>query len=385
MAIKNPPYQGFEQGPIRPPSESRSLLIRISRNCPWNRCTFCYIYKQEKFSIRPVADVIRDIDTVHCHLQQIGELADKTGQVFRRDLGVLAGKVDPEEIEAFNAALNWYVGGMESIFLQDANSLVIKPDYLVEILTHLKKRFPWVSRITSYARSHSLARVSDENLVRIKEAGLNRIHVGLETGADQLLKLIKKGCTKQMHITAGQKVKQAGMELSEYIMPGLGGRELAEHHALETADALNQINPDFIRLRTLTIATDHPLFPEESDIPFIKSTDLRIVKEIRQFVEALQGITSNIKSDHMMNLLQTLEGELPGDKGAMIKILDDFLNLPADQQVLFQVGRRFGFLYRIEDLEKDHLKQRATEICSQMGITPNNVDDVIEKSVRRTI
>jgi radical SAM family protein len=385
MAIKNPPYQGFEQGPIRPPSESRSLLIRISRNCPWNRCTFCYIYKQEKFSIRPVADVIRDIDTVHCHLQQIGELADKTGQVFRRDLGVLAGKVDPEEIEAFNAALNWYVGGMESIFLQDANSLVIKPDYLVEILTHLKKRFPWVSRITSYARSHSLARVSDENLVRIKEAGLNRIHVGLETGADQLLKLIKKGCTKQMHITAGQKVKQAGMELSEYIMPGLGGQELAEHHALETADALNQINPDFIRLRTLTIATDHPLFPEESDIPFIKSTDLRIVKEIRQFVEALQGITSNIKSDHMMNLLQTLEGELPGDKGAMIKILDDFLNLPADQQVLFQVGRRFGFLYRIEDLEKDHLKQRATEICSQMGITPNNVDDVIEKSVRRTI
>ncbi len=385
MAKKNPPYQGFEQGPIRPPSEARSLLIRITRNCPWNRCTFCTIYKREKFSVRPVADVIRDIETVHCHLQKIGELADSTGAIFRRDLGVLAGQTDQDEIEAFNAALNWYVGGMDSIFLQDANSLVIKPDYLVEILEHLKKRFPWISRITSYARSHSLARISDENLLRIKEAGLNRIHVGLETGADELLKLIQKGCTKEMHVKAGIKVKRAGMELSEYIMPGLGGGKLTELHALETADALNQIDPDFIRLRTTTLASDHPLFPEDNETPFVRMTDLEVVKEIKLFINALDGIGSTVKSDHMMNLLQTLEGKLPEDKPVMLNLLEDFLNLPVEQQVLFQVGRRFGFLYKIENLEKDHLKERAEQVCNQLGITQDNVDDIIEKNIRRIL
>ena len=385
MAKINPPYQGFEQGPIRPPSEARSLLIRVTRNCPWNRCTFCYIYKTEKFSVRPVVDVIKDIDTVYNHLQKIGELADTSGAVYRRDLGVLAGDVDPGEIEAFNAALNWFVGGMDSIFLQDANSLVIKPDYLVEILTHLKKRFPWVSRITSYARSHSLARVSDENLVRIKEAGLNRIHVGLETAADTLLKLVQKGCTKEMHIRAGLKVKQAGMELSEYIMPGLGGRRLSELHAVETADALNQIDPHFIRLRTLTIPENYQLFSTEEEIPFIKATDQQTVEEIRLLVEKLEGITSTLKSDHMMNLLQTVEGTFPQDKTAMLNILKEFLELPNEEKMLFQVGRRFGFLLRTEDLKKEHLNNRAREICDQLGITPDNVDRMIEKHVSRSI
>jgi radical SAM superfamily enzyme YgiQ (UPF0313 family) len=385
MALKNPPYQGFEQGPIRPPSEARSLLIRVTRNCPWNRCTFCTIYKQEKFSVRPVADVIRDIDTVHQYVQKIGELADRTGAMYRRDLGTLAGNIDTNEIEAFNAALNWYVCGMDSIFLQDANSLVIKPDYLVEILTHLKKRFPWISRITSYARSHSLARISDEDLVRIREAGLNRIHVGLETASDTLLKLVQKGCTKELHIQAGLKVKQAGMELSEYVMPGLGGQHLSTLHAYETADALNRIDPHFIRLRTLTISEDHPLFPAGVEVPFLKATDNQIVEEIRLFVENLSGISSTLKSDHMMNLLQTVEGTFPGEKPAMLATIRDYLELPAEAKMLFQVGRRFGFLLQISDLEKESLYDRARGICDQLGITPENVDQMIERHVSRSI
>ena len=385
MARKNPPYQGFEQGPIRPPSEARSLLIRITRNCPWNRCTFCSIYKHAKFSIRPVVDVIKDIDTVYKHLQRIGELADDSGTVYRSGLSELAGRTDPDEMEAFQAALNWYVSGMESVFLQDANSLVIKPDYLVEILSHLKNRFPWVSRITSYARSHSLARISDENLESIREAGLNRIHVGLETGSDILLNLIQKGSSKETHIAAGRKVKKAGIELSEYVMPGLGGQKFSEIHARETADALNQINPDFIRLRTLTVPQNYQLYASEEEYQFLRASDYQIAEEIKLFIDSLQGITSTLKSDHIMNLLQTVAGTFPEDKPAMLKTIQDYLDLPEEERMLFQVGRRFGFLLRIEDLAKDHLNARVREICDHLGITSTNVDEMIEKHANRSI
>ncbi|MBU2514322.1 radical SAM protein [bacterium] len=385
MARINPPYQGFEQGPIRPPSEARSLLIRITRNCPWNRCTFCSIYKQEKFSIRPVEDVKKDIETVSRHLQRIMELSDSTGAVYRRDLGRLAGDIDQNEIEAFNAALNWFVCGMKSIFLQDANSLVIKTDYLVEILSFLKEKFPQVDRITSYARSHSLARISDEDLIRIKEAGLNRIHVGLETGSDTLLKLIQKGSSKEMHIVAGQKVKNAGMELSEYIMPGLGGSSLSKEHALETADALNQIDPHFIRLRTLIIPPETQLFNDETEYQFKKSTDIQVVEEIRLLIENLNGITSTFKSDHIANLLQMIEGTFPDEKTKMLKIIEDFFALPLETQIQFQVGRRFGFLLHPDNLKTEHLKARVESICQQFLITPENVDEVIDRTIQRTM
>lgn len=385
MAKINPPYQGFEQGPIRPPSEARSLLIRITRNCPWNRCTFCSIYKHDKFSIRPVADVKKDIDLIDNHLQRIRDISDATGAVYRRDIGKIAEGINQDEIEAFDAALNWFVCGMTSVFLQDANSLVIKPDYLVEILQHLKRKFPWVDRITSYARSHSLARISDENLTRIKEAGLNRIHVGLETGSDTLLTLIQKGCTKELHIKAGLKVKKAGMELSEYVMPGLGGVVLSQEHARETADALSKINPHFIRLRTLILPPETNLFNDQSEFSFQKATDLEIVKEIRLLIENLDGISSTLKSDHMSNLLQVVEGSFPADKSKILEVIDSFLHRPLQEQMQFQVGRRFGFMLHPENLENEHLKDKANTICHQLQITPSNVDEVIDNTIQRTM
>lgn len=385
MAKKNPPYNGFEQGPIRPPSEAESLLIRITRNCPWNRCTFCYVYKHEKFSIRPVEDVKKDIDIVHGHLQEIAKLADNEGRVVREHLSALAGKINPDEIEAFNAALNWFFRGMQSVFLQDANSLVIKPDYLVEILEHLKAKFPWVQRVTSYARSHSLARITDENMARIKAAGLNRIHVGLETGSDTLLKIVQKGSTKEQHIEAGRKVKNAGIELSEYIMPGLGGRQLSREHALETADALNQIDPHFIRLRSLTIPAHYPLFGEEAPYPFEKMTDKEVVEEIRLLIETLDGLESTFKSDHMMNLLQTVEGTFPDDKQEMLDTIDQFFNLSDEEQMLFQVGRRIGFMLEVSDLRKEPLRSRAEGYCRQFNMTPETVDTIIDERIQRSI
>ena len=198
-------YHGFEQGPIRPPSEARSLLIRLTRNCPWNHCSFCPVYKGKRFSIRPQEHVLADIDAVHRHVTALGNRADGSGNILRRDVQQIEQDLPAHEQEAFYAALHWYAAGMQSIFIQDANSLVIKPDALIRILRHLRSRFPWVQRITSYARSHTVARISDDHLKQMHEAGLNRIHMGLESGSDAVLKMIHKGVDKRSQIKAGQR------------------------------------------------------------------------------------------------------------------------------------------------------------------------------------
>jgi len=378
-------YQGFEQGPIRPPSEAYSLLIRVTRNCPWNRCTFCPVYKGSRFSIRPVDHVKRDIDSVHGYIEMIKQMADESGRILRSE--VRKGIEDYEKLDsqAFNAALNWFAGGMNSVFIQDADSLIIKPSNLVEILIHLKKHFPWVERVTSYARSHTIVRIKDSDLKAIRDAGLNRIHIGLESGSDKVLKMVKKGVTKETHVKAGLKVKKAGMELSEYIMPGLGGREYSKIHALETADALNRINPEFIRLRTLAIPNSLKIFDDWEAGGFEKCTDLMMAKEILLLIESLNGITSVLKSDHILNLFENVEGTLPRDKERMLEILRTFLAMEPERQCLYQVGRRLGFFSSLSDMESPHRLAKAEKTCQQLGVTPDNVDEVIDELMKRFI
>ena len=378
-------YQGFEQGPIRPPSEAESLLVRVTRNCPWNRCTFCPVYKDTRFSIRPKDHVIKDIDSVYRSVEIIQKTAHGEGKVPLAEIRKTAGSGDNLDPRAFNAALNWVSGGMRSVFIQDANSLIIDPSDFVEILTHLKTRFPWVERITSYARSHTIARISDDNLKAIRNAGLNRIHIGLESGSDKVLKMTKKGVFKETHIKAGLKVKKAGMELSEYVMPGLGGKAYSNEHALETADALNQINPDFIRLRTLAIPNNVALYDDYETGRFEKCTDLMMAKEVLLFIESLNGITSVVKSDHILNLFQNLEGKLPEDKESMLEIVRRFLTMTPARQCVYQVGRRLGFFSRLSDMENPRRLERAEKACRQFGITPENVDEVIDELTKRFI
>jgi hypothetical protein len=286
---------------------------------------------------------------------------------------------------AFQAALHWIRGGMRSIFIQDANSLVINPGEMVEILQHLKKCFPRVERITSYARSHTIARIKDPDLKAIADAGLNRIHIGLESGSDEVLGRVKKGVTKAIHIKAGLKVKAAGMELSEYVIPGLGGKALWETHARETADALNQIDPDFIRLRTLAIPNRLELDQDYREGRFEKSSDLMMVREILLFIESLEGITSIVKSDHILNLLQELEGKLPGDKAAMIGLLHSFLEMEPQQRCLFQVGRRMGVFTSLSDMNIPGKLALVQAACRQYGVTPENVDELIEEAMKRFV
>ncbi len=379
-------YLGFKQGPIRPPSEAYSLLVRVTRNCPWNQCTFCPVYKGTKFSRRPVEHVKRDIDAVYRHVEAIRELADEDGRVPRSEINRITQKVDPEKSPAFVAAFNWYfAGGLKSVFIQDANSLIIKPSDLVEILKYLKKRFPQIERITSYARSQTVSRMKEEDLKATRNAGLNRIHIGLESGSDEVLKMVKKGVTKSQHIQAGQKVKKAGMELSEYYMPGLGGRKYLKEHALQTADALNQIDPDFIRMRTLAIPNHSPLFEDHQAGRFEKCTDVMVVKEILMFIENLDGTTSVVKSDHILNLFADLEGKLPQDKERMMNILRTFLAMDPERQRLYQVGRRIGVFSSLNDMESPYRMARAQRALSQLKESAEDIDKVTDRLMKRFI
>lgn len=378
-------YQGFEQGPIRPPSEAESLLIRLTRNCPWNRCTFCPVYKGKDFSLRSVENIIKDIDILAFYLDKIINEAREKGRVDMNRINTLFNALDFQDRMAFNAALHWYSTGMNSIFIQDANSLIMKPGDLVYVLEHIKKSFPMVKRITSYARSHTLVRIKSDDMKRIADAGLNRIHVGLESGSDKVLKLIKKGCTKDVHIKAGIKVKDAGMELSEYVMPGLGGIALSTEHALESADALNQINPDFIRLRTLAIPGRAPMAEELHQGRFEKCTDLMVAEELKLFLENLNGITSYIKSDHILNLLEDVEGKMPGDKDKVVGVVDLFLSMEPEQRMFYQVGRRMGLFRGTWDMADGAVLDRVKETCRSYNVTVDNVDSVIEELMKRFV
>ncbi|HNR30445.1 MAG TPA: radical SAM protein [Candidatus Hydrogenedentes bacterium] len=379
-------YQGFEQGPIRPPSEAYSLLIRVTRNCPWNRCLFCPVYKGAAFSVRPVDHVRRDIDLVHRLVEALRASADGAGHVRHAAYVAIARGTPPEERDALRAAYHWVaVGGMRSVFLQDANSLFARTGDLVAILEHLRARFPAIERITSYARAHTAARKSDQELRDLAAAGLNRVHIGMESGADAVLAFMKKGVTQAEHVAAGRKVKAAGMELSEYIMPGLGGRPLSEVHARESADALNRINPDFIRLRTLAIPANTPLYEEYEAGRFDKCTDVETVREIRLFIASLDGVSSVVASDHILNLIGELEGRLPEDQPAMFALLDRFLAMSPEDQTVFQIGRRMGAFASLDDLEHPDRRAIAENACRQYGITPENVGGVLDAIMRQFI
>ncbi len=362
-------YSGYEQGPIRPPSEAGSLLLRVTRNCPWNRCQFCPVYKGAEFSVRPTVHVIRDLDAVHEAVQSLSGAAGKP----------------PGDPGAWQAAAHWLRNGRGSVFLQDADSLVIPPAEMVAILEHLAARFPGIPRVTSYARSGTVAHLDLNELQAIRAAGLNRLHIGLESGANAVLRRMHKGTTQKQQIVAGQKVKQAGLELSEYYMPGLGGRDLWEANARETAAALNEINPDFIRLRSLAIPCGAPLYEDDQAGRFDRPTDVDMAREILLWLESLRGITSTVASDHILNLLPEVEGTLPRDQGRMLAALETFLKLSPKEQCLYQVGRRTGVFAGLADLEDPVRRRRAEEIVRKNAITPANVDGIIDELMRRFV
>lgn len=358
----------FEQGPIRPPSEAYSLLLRVTRNCPWNRCEFCHIYKNEKFSLRSVEEVKADIDKIYDIVNEVKSLSWRygfAGEITPSIINLILNETDhlPNGLQS---VILWLYGGGKNVFLQDADSLVLRTDSLVEILGYLREKFPSIERITTYARAKTISKKTVEELKDLYKAGLSRIHVGLESGFDPLLQYVKKGVTSKEHIEAGIKVKASGISLSEYVVLGLGGKRWWREHAIETAKVLNQINPDFIRVRTLKVLKIMPLYEKIEKGDFELLSEDEIVREERLLIENLEGIESYFISDHILNLLEEVEGKLPEEKEKMIGVIDRYLSLPTREKALFRLGRRIGMLRKLDELSEHNLRYRLEEILERI-------------------
>ena len=345
----------FEQGPIRPPNEARSLLLRITRNCPWNQCLFCPVYKGQKFSLRTVEEIKKDIQTARDCADDIKALSWKIGESGQITYAVINHIVSNHNYSySYKSVAMWLYYGTGECFLQDADNFIIKTKDFVEILRFLREKFPDLKRVTTYSRSRTVSRKSLDEMKEVKQAGLDRVHIGLESGYDPLLKFIKKGVTAAQHIDAGRKVIDAGMSLSEYIMPGLGGEAMWREHATETAKVLNQINPHYIRLRSLRIPNRTLLYQKLVDGEFKMLTDDQVVEEIKLFIETLDdNLTSTVTSDHIMNLLEEIKGQLPDEKEHMLQVIKKYQDLPEAERLMYRIGRRGGLYSSTDDLYRD--------------------------------
>jgi radical SAM superfamily enzyme YgiQ (UPF0313 family) len=301
-------------GPIRPPSETYSLLVRVTENCPWNRCEFCSSYKGESFRVRPIEDVKADIIAARSLVEEINDLAR------RANCG--AG-----DIARLNGILWVKDEGIKSAFLQDSDSVVVKTQQLAEIVEFLRENFPTLERVCSYVRGKTLSRKKPEELKRLREAGLSRLHMGLETGDDELLAYVRKGATAEEMIDGGKKAVQADFEVSEYVMPGLGGRDRWQQHAKNSAKVLNQINPRFIRLRTFRPVPGTPMYDKARRGEYHIQSVEGVLQEIRAFIEDLEVTSELVTSDFAINsFMGEIDGKLPEDKDRLLRSVDKVLS-----------------------------------------------------------
>lgn len=351
----------FDLGPIRPTSEGASLLLRVTKGCAWNRCRFCNNYRTHPFALRDVQELMDEIDM----------MADYRDRILRyqTDDGFDMEKVNADfrtctasERQCYNLVFRWLHMKEFTLFMQDADAMILPADQLCKVLAYIRKKLPEVTRITSYGRPDTLARKSAADMKRIYEAGLNRIHAGFETGCDEVLRRVEKGVTSAQQIEGGQNVMSSGIELSVFLMAGLGGEKLSDQNADDTAKVINAVNPSFVRLRTAVVIEGTPLWQDQQNGLFDECTDMQQLREMRRFLAGLQGCTGNVYSDHMINLLQELEGPLT-DTASLLAYMDEFLNLPRDMQRKYQLAKRMGFNGTFKQMQ--FLSEKDSQMLNQ--------------------
>ena len=261
----------------RPPGEWKSYLLQCTIGCSYNKCTFCAMYKEKKFRIRPVEEILEDIDM----------------------------------------ARDYYGPGLKRVFLMDGDAVIMKTDDLIRVLRKLYDTFPALEKVTTYAGPRSTLAKSPEELRAIREAGLNRAYLGVESGSDAVLKAINKGVTAAQMLEAGQKLVAAGFDLWAIIIMGLTGQDGDwEEHILSTAKMINEMKPRHLSAMTFAPAKGTPLGEDVLAGRFKVCTPDQILEECHLLIEHLDVDPLHFTSNHASNYL-TLKGTLNRDLPAL--------------------------------------------------------------------
>ena len=271
---------------FRPPSEAHSLIFQVTLGCSWNKCAFCEMYSSKKFKTRKFDEIKSEIENV------AKEYTD-----------------------------------VRKVFLADGNAMVLSFARLMEILTELNKNFSKLNRISAYALPKDIFSKSKEELIELKNAGLKLLYVGIESGDDEVLKMINKGETYKSTLDGLRKAKEAGIKLSVMILNGLGGKKYSEQHAINSAKLINEIKPEFLSTLVLSFPYGEDHFINKFKGDFVKMTKMNLINEMKIFIEKTDLESTIFRSDHASNYL-VLKGILSRDKDEMLSRINRVLENP---------------------------------------------------------
>ena len=279
----------YEGAVYRPPSEADSLILQATVGCSWNECTFCAMYREKQFRLRPIAELRREIEWA------------------RERLG----------------------GRVRKVFLADGDALIAKASFLHEVLAALRESFPDLRRVSCYASPQSLQVRKVEEMVSLREAGLTQYYLGIESGHDDVLARLRKGVNSAEMIRVAGKATEAGVKLSTMILLGAGGRALSLEHAAASARVVNAIQPRFVSTLVMTPVEGTPLFEQamRGEVDDLEPDEL--TRELRTLVAGLELRGSVFRSNHASNYLP-VGGNLPRDKEAILAALDEVLAHPEE-------------------------------------------------------
>lgn len=273
-------YFRYDEPVFRPPAEANSAIVQATLGCSWNRCAFCEMYTSKKFKVRNFEELKPEI-----------ELLAK------------------------------YYLGVKKVFLADGNAFVLSANKLIPILTEINNQFGKIQRISSYALPKDIICKTDSELRDLRGLGLKLLYIGIETGDDELLKLINKGESSGSTVEGITKAHAAGIETSIMIINGLGGKKYSSQHAINSAKIINQLNPRYLSTLTLSFpfGTDH--FQSKFNGEYIPLSIVELFEELRTFL-SLTDLNSVIyRSNHVSNNLN-LKGTLSKDKLTLIEQID---------------------------------------------------------------
>ncbi|OPX50440.1 radical SAM protein [Clostridium thermobutyricum] len=262
----------------RPPSEANSLIIQATLGCSHNKCSFCSMYKGKKFTIKPLEKIKEEI------------------LEFRR--------------------IDSYV---QRIFIADGDALIIPMNDLRELLKFIKNTFKECTRVTMYASPKSIRLKTIDELIELKNLGLEMVYMGIESGNEDILKDINKGATRDEIIQAGKKIKESGIKLSATIISGIGGKEKTDIHAKDTGSIISIIKPDYIGVLSLMVERNTEIEGKVKNGELEILSSFEILKEIKEILKNINTDEKIIfRSNHASNYV-SLKGTLPIDKGRLIE------------------------------------------------------------------